>query len=121
MKASIPTLALVTACAAGCASTPAPTAQVASTEMALATARDSGADGVPDAHTSYAIAQHELQQAKALMARGDNDEAADLLTRAEADAALSAALARESQQRAAADAAIQRVRAMAPAAPPSGR
>jgi hypothetical protein len=124
MKLPISTLAIMAACAAGCASTPVPTAQVASTETAVQSARAAGASGVPQASSHLTDAESELGKAKNLINSGDNDQAGPLLTRAEADANLAAALSREAQQKASTDAAIQRVRTMStptPMSEPSGR
>lgn len=119
MKLPISTLGLVAALAVGCASTPVPATRLASTESAVQAAKSAGAERVPVASTHLTKAETDLGKAKSLITKGDNDDAATLLTRAEADASLAAALSREAQQKAATDAAVQRVRAMTPVSGPS--
>ena len=120
MKLSICTVGLL-ACAVGCASTPPPTAKVASTQTAVQSARAEGAAGVPDAQPYLTKAEDQLGKAHGLMKKGDNDEAAALLTRAEADAQLATALTHEAKQNAATIAAEQRLRTMSPTLEPTSR
>ena len=107
--------------AAGCASTPPPTAKAASTQAALQQARDEGAARSPEASTYLAKSQDEFARAQSDMHRGKNKDATARLMRSESDANLASALTREAKQKAATDAAEQRVRAMTPTLQPSGR
>ena len=124
MKRHSLTLGVVVACAlaGGCASTPVPEAQVASTQEAVQSARQAGADRVPEANKHLTMAEDQLAKARTHISKGDNDDALPLLTRAEYDAALAAALSREAQQKAATEAVIVRVQSVsAPMKQPSGR
>lgn len=114
-------LATVLAVAVGCASAPVPTARMTSTEQAVQSARGAGAETVPDADAYLTRAESQLADARQLVDEGENEEAAELLMRAEADAQLAAALSREAQQRAATDASMQRVRSMQETPPGESR
>jgi hypothetical protein len=83
----------------GCASFPAPTDKMASSEAAVRGAREVGADRVPQASLQLRLAEEQIARAKALMADGDNERAELLLQRAQADAELALSLAREDQAR----------------------
>jgi 7-keto-8-aminopelargonate synthetase-like enzyme len=101
MKRLNSTLGLVAAFVVGCASTSVPPARVASTEEAVKTARDAGAERDDNARQHLAQAESELGEAKKIIAaKGDAEQAEALLTRAKSDAALAASLSRESQMRA---------------------
>ncbi len=99
MKRTISTIGLVAAFAIGCGST-VPEARVASTETAVQSARASGADRDPEASRHLKMAEAELSKAKALNGKREGDEASALLSRAESDAALAAALSDEAKQKA---------------------
>ena len=114
MKQSIWTLGLVAALAVGCKSSSVPPARVASTEAAVKSAREAGADRVPDAQARLKAAEDQLVMAKRLIDKGETGEVEGLLTRAESDAALAAALSYEAQQKAATEAEKQPVRAKQP-------
>jgi hypothetical protein len=92
-------LILPLAFAAGCASFPAPTERMASSEAAARSAREVGAERVPQASLQLRLSEEQIARAKALMAEGDNEQADLLLQRAQADAELSLSLAREDQAR----------------------
>lgn len=92
-------LALLFASAAGCASLPAPTGRVASSEAAARSAREVGAERVPQAALELRLAEEQIAKAKELMANGDNERADLMLQRAQADAELALSLAREDQAR----------------------
>ena len=83
--------------AAGCASHPAPTDQVASSLAAVRGAEEAGARDVPEAALHVKLAEEQIEQAKKLMENDDNQRAEDLALRAYQDAELALALARESQ------------------------
>lgn len=85
--------------AVGCASFPAPTERMASSEAAIRGAREVGAESVPPASLELRLAEEGIAQAKRLMADGDNETAARVLQRAQSDAELALALARENHAR----------------------
>jgi hypothetical protein len=95
-------LALPLALVAGCASFPAPTEKVTSSEAAVRAAREVGAEGVPQASLQLRLSEEQITKAKALMAEGENERADLMLQRAQADAELALVLAREDQSRKAA-------------------
>jgi len=100
--------------ACGCATTTVPTARVVSSAAAIRTAQELRVDETPDSQLRLQYAVDEYAQAQKLIAAGDGDKAERLLTRAEADAELAIALAREaSSERAAyaAEAEVQKVNA----------
>lgn len=95
---------------AGCASSPPPTARYASSEAAIRAAQELNADATPAAQLHLKLARDQFGQAKRLMADGKNDRAEYLLMRAEADADVAIAVAKESQVRKRASEAIEEVR-----------
>ncbi|MBI2396122.1 MAG: DUF4398 domain-containing protein [Deltaproteobacteria bacterium] len=94
---------------AGCGGAAAPNARVASTTGAITAAEEIGAKNDPQAALHLRMAQEQRQRAVELMARGKNAEASWMLARAQADAELAIALAREAQTRAAAEQAISQI------------
>lgn len=98
------------ALAVGCGSYPAPTERVSSAEAAIRGAQEVGAGGVPAAALSVKLAQEEVQKAKQLMQDGDNKRAELILMRAQADAELALAQAREQQAKVEADKALDQVK-----------
>lgn len=74
-----------------------PTERLQSSAAAIRAAEEVGADRVPQAALHLQLAKEQSDRAKKLIDAGDRDEAALLLTRAEADANLSVALARSTQ------------------------
>lgn len=91
-----------------CASTAPPTGRVNSSEDAVRAARELGAQQEPTATLHLEAAEEQLAHAKRLMGEGENEKAAWMLARAEADANLSIALTREAKnKRAAQDAEVQ--------------
>jgi hypothetical protein len=111
MKRSISTLGFMAAFAAGCASSPPP-GRVDSTAAAIDTARQAGVEHSADATAQLKMAEDQLAEAKAIIKKdGYNERAQALLTRADADAALAAALSREAKQEAAVSGQKQPVRA----------
>jgi hypothetical protein len=113
MNRTISTVGLVAVFAIGCAST-LPSSRVQATETAVQSARESGAGGVPEADKHLKMADDALAQAKSLNRKGEGDEAEAMLTRAEADAALAAALSDEAKQKAAIQGSKGEVRAKQP-------
>ena len=88
---------LISICAVGCGSYPAPTARMATSEASVRAARELNADKDPQGALHMKLAQEEIDQAKAQMAEGDNKRAEFTLLRADADGELAVALARESK------------------------
>jgi hypothetical protein len=102
-------LVVALALAAGCASNP-PTVRAESSSAAIRAAEEVGANHVPQAALHLQLAKEQSDRANSLMKTGDNDQAEMLLLRAEADAELALALAREDSEKADAEQAVVRVR-----------
>jgi hypothetical protein len=96
----------------GCGSYPAPTERLASSEAGIRGAQEVGANNVPQAALSVKLAQEEVQKAKQLMQDGDNRRAELILMRAQADAELALAQAREAQAKTEAQAAVDQVKSV---------
>jgi uncharacterized protein YqfA (UPF0365 family) len=77
------------------ASIPPPTQRMADAQSAARSARELGANSVPAAQLSLKLAQTQISQAETAMTDGDNARADILLIRAQADAELALAQARE--------------------------
>ena len=88
-------LSMIGLCAIGCAHTPAAGDQIASSLAAVRGAEEAGALNVPEAALHLKLAQEEIEQAKALLQRGENEKAQDRALRAGNDAELAVAIARE--------------------------
>jgi hypothetical protein len=97
--------------AMACGGAAAPNERVTSATAAVRAAEVAGAPGVPDASLLLKRAREGLDQAKALMGNGKNEEADRVLQRAEADAELALHLAREAVAKAEAQAAVDQVKA----------
>jgi hypothetical protein len=94
---------------AACGGAPAPNERVASATAAVRAAEVGGAQSIPAATLHLKRAKEGIEKAKALMAENDNEEADWVLQRAEVDAELALAQARESQSKAEAQAAVDQV------------
>lgn len=107
---SSPTVALVCVAVgvAGCGAHARPAARVGSAEEAVRTARDDGAAALPDAAVHLRLAEDQVARARRLIEEGEHERAEWFLRRAEADAALADALAREARERTAADSEASR-------------
>lgn len=92
-----------------CASAPPPHEREASSEASIRAANEVGAAQVPQAALHLKLAQEQLDKAKAQMNNGDNQDAAYTLLRAQADAELALALARENKTRTDAQQVIDKV------------
>lgn len=101
MKASRIMLALLFATAAACAARPLPAARVGSAEAAVRSAREHGATRLPEAALHLRLAEDQVTRARRLIEEGELEHAQWLLVRAEADASVAEALAREAEQRSA--------------------
>lgn len=95
--------------AAACGGAPPPNDRVASATAAVRAAEVGGAQSVPAATLHLKRAKEGIEKAKALMANGDNEEADWALQRAEVDAELALAQARETSAKAEAQAAVDQV------------
>lgn len=86
---------LWTLAAVGCGSVPPPTERIASAEAALRGASEVGASQVPRAALHLKLAEEQIDKAKRYIQDGYNQRAELALRRAQADAELALALARE--------------------------
>lgn len=86
---------LCTFAAVGCGSVPPPTDRIASAEAALRGASEVGAAQVPRAELYLRLAEEQIDKAKRYIQDGYNQRAELALRRAQADAELALALARE--------------------------
>jgi len=97
---------------AGCGSYPAPVEKQANTAAAVRAAQEVGAQSNPQAALHLKLAQEQLDQAKQLIADGDTKRAEFVLLRADSDAELAVALAREASARAEAQTVQEQLRAL---------
>ncbi len=100
-----------------CASSPVPADTLARSQAAVRSADEVGAQKVPVAALHLKVANEELEQARKLIADGDNKRAEYILLRAEADAEAALNLAREATARADAQKTIVEVQKMKTAQP----
>jgi hypothetical protein len=91
-------------------SIPPPADRLASAEAAARSARELGADREPKAQLHLRLAGEQIEQAKKLMADGDNKRADLILQRANADAELSVWLAKENNAKGDAEKAQDRLK-----------
>ncbi|KFA87053.1 DUF4398 domain-containing protein [Archangium violaceum] len=96
---------------AGCAGVQQvpPTEQLVDSAVSIRQAEAAGAETVPDAAQHLQWAREQASEARRLLERNERDKAALYLKRAEADAELALALAREAPARAEADRLLQQV------------
>jgi hypothetical protein len=78
-----------------CGASAPPTYQLTQSEAAIRAALEVGAEDTPQAALHLKMARDQVRSAKALMVEHENDRARHLLRRAEADANLAIALAKE--------------------------
>jgi len=105
--------ALAMFCALGrCASAPVNTDRLSATEAPIRAAEEMGAAKVPEAALELKLAREQAEQAKQFMKNGDKGRADMLLLRAQADAELALALAREAPLAAEAKSATEEVQAL---------
>jgi hypothetical protein len=95
--------------AIGCGGAPAPTEKLTASEAAVRGASEVGAANVPAAALHLKLAEEQIGKAKAAMAEDRNEDAELLLMRAQADAELALALAREATARNEAQTALDQV------------
>jgi len=99
---------LFAAFAAGCTSSPAVNKE--GSTSAIRAAEESGASSVPGASLYLQLAKEELENAKGLAAKGENEEAESMLLRSQADGELAVALSRGDADKKEAIQAVERVR-----------
>ena len=92
---AILSMALVT----GCASDEVSTAEYSEPRQKVEAAQQLGANELPQASLHLRLAKEQLQAADALIEEGEEEEARYALMRAEADAELALALAKEDRMR----------------------
>src|SRR5215472_18142474 len=103
-------IVLVALC--GCASAPIVLDRLPETEAPIRAAEELGAARVPQAALELKLAQDEVQQARQFLQDGNKPRAEMMLLRAQADAELALALAREAPLQAEAKNAADQVKAM---------
>ena len=108
MRTSIIAGALLLVACGG--SFPPPSDRLASAEAAARSARELGAEREPKAQLHLRLASEQIDQAKKLMADGDNQRADLVLQRANSDAELSVMLAKENTAKSAAEEAQTKVK-----------
>ena len=99
---------LLAALIAGCGSSPAVNKEASTS--AIRAAEEVGASNVPSASLYLQLAKEELENARALAAKGDKEQAESMLLRAQADGELAIALSRGDADKKEATQAIERVR-----------
>jgi len=98
---------------AGCAGNQkVPTEALVDSQVSIRAAEEAGAVQVPDAARHLELAKEQTREARELLDDGKREEAALYLQRAEADAELAVALAREAPARAEAQRAKEQVQAL---------
>ena len=100
MRSHLYAVAVLALAVAACGSFPKPEARMSSSEGAIRGAQEAGAPGVPAANLHLKLAQEERDKAMALINDGNNEKGEYMLMRAEADAELANALAREAAAKA---------------------
>lgn len=93
-------LGLTMLVAAGCASVPKPTDEIANAQAALRGAQELGARDIPAAALALKLSEDQIASAQALAEDGDNEEARYMAVRATNDAELALALTRLHQAKA---------------------
>lgn len=101
---------LVVACVGlACATMPAPQDRLIASQSAIRAAEEVGANTVPAAALHLQLAREQTEQAEKLIKNGENRRAEFSLLRAQSDAELALALAKEAPARLRAQDAIDRV------------
>jgi len=84
---------------AACGGAAIPQEQLTSSKSTISVAQAEGAPNEPKAALHLKLAQEQVAKAEALIKDGDNEEAAQLIERAQADADLAVALAKEAKSK----------------------
>jgi hypothetical protein len=95
MRAGFGLLFILSTSLVGCAEGIPPIEQLAATQGAIRAAEEAGAAREPQAELHLKLAHEQLDKAKVMMDRDDNEEAGRLLQRASADAEVARAYARK--------------------------
>jgi pyridoxal biosynthesis lyase PdxS len=82
-------------CAVGCSHYPAPTQQVASSMAAVRGAEEAGALQIPEGALHVKLAQEQIEQSRRLMEEEEYQKAEHKALRADSDAELAVAIARQ--------------------------
>jgi len=98
--------------AVGCSTFKVPTERFAAADAAIRAADEVGASKTPASAYQIQLAKDEALRARELAAEGENERAHNLLLRAQADAELAQALAREAPLRAQAQEAMNKAKAL---------
>lgn len=109
-KIAIPACAMAVAAILAVGCTSAPPLRTEATTSGIRAAEEVGAAKIPQASLHLQFAKEELELAKQLAAKGEKEQAASMLSRAEADAELAIALSRGDAEKSEARAAVERVR-----------
>lgn len=104
MVQGIGLLLLVSACGAGYA---VPTQRMADAQAAQRSAKELGADKIPEAQLHLKLAEEQIAKADASIKESDNRRADYILVRAKADAELALAIAKEKKSMSEAQMAAQ--------------
>jgi hypothetical protein len=110
VSALVAALAMAAMAVACGSSMPPPSDRLASAEAAARSARELGADREPKAQLHLKLASEQIDQAKKLMADGDNRRADLVLQRANSDAELAVMIAKETTAKSEADKASEKVK-----------
>jgi hypothetical protein len=94
---------------AGCITTRVPTEELVDAQVSIRAAEELGASEVPLAARHLALAREQTRTAQKFLEQGERKDAARALKRAEVDAEMAMALAREAPLQAEAQRALQRV------------
>ena len=84
---------------AGCSSTPPPTQRMTTAKASVKAAQELGADQVPKAQLHLQLAEEQVRHADELIDRGKMERADLMLQRADVDAQLAIAIARQDAAR----------------------
>lgn len=96
-------------CAAACGGAAVPQQELTSAKAAVAGAEVGGAAENPKAALHLQLAKQQIGEAEKLIEEGDNEEAARVITRAQADADLALSLAKENKAKVEAQAAKEQL------------
>jgi hypothetical protein len=109
MKTLIPMSLVFVAGLAACATTPVPADKLSRSQAAVRSAEEMNAQAEPAAAMHLRLAHEQIALAKQLLKDGDNERAASVLLRAEADADAARELARKHAARMEAQTAKQNI------------
>src|SRR6266852_2990671 len=99
-------------CLSGCGGAPAAQQRTDTSTASIRAAEELGAARVPQAALHLQLAKEQSERARTLMGSGEGEKAALMMQRAEADAELAVALARTNAEKAEAEKAVAKVRAL---------